>query len=93
MKVYRRPTNKSTAKPFTHQDWFSDFNWQACERGDIIWLEDHPGNDTCGIFLSANENAVVIQAIRPKDAKIIIRLEVENINRFASERYWQGLIS
>lgn len=89
MTKVKRSTGKTKAY-FKHQEFFADFNWNGCEPGDIIWLEDYPSEvrRIAGIFQGFDEDqAAVIRLIPNRDGAILDRHESETIKGYG--QYWQ----
>ncbi len=92
-------SSKQQPKAFSDQEFFSDFNWQNFEHGDIVWLEDY-GKVTiiAGVFLRiANDNDIIIRLIPNKDGEILARNNSVSLHNYAVlgindywERYLKG---
>ena len=87
-------SSKQKPKPFSEQEFFSDFRWQNFEKGDIVWLEDCSSKVTiiAGVFLRTENDDAVIRLIPNKDGKILARNNSTSLLNYNSywERYLKG---
>lgn len=75
----RNPQGPSTK--FSNQAFFSEFNWDSAQAGDIIWLEDYRSRldsteeATVGIIAWFDFNNPVIRLLPGGAEKILVRLD------------------
>ena len=86
-------SSKQKPTAFSDQEFFSDFNWQNFEHGDIVWLEDYSAvTIIAGVFLRIDNDDAIIRLIPNKDGEILARNNSTSLFNYNSywERYLKG---
>lgn len=85
-------TTGKITRSFRNQEFFSDFNWDIFEPGDLVWLEDYEGKDQTrivGVYLKTKEGNPVVRLLPNYVGEKIARFTyLENITK-APNSYWQ----
>jgi hypothetical protein len=75
---------KVVIQPAKNQDFFTDFNWNNCQAGDIIWLEDYTDNDArptiCGIITMFNFNNPIIRLLPNVTGRYLAKYDIQTVD-------------